>query len=471
MSTKSSKLNLFKLIMITLAFIMSIRNLPMLAETGWNQVFFMILAAILFLIPNALLSAELATGWPKAGGVYEWIRLAFSDRCAFIAAWMLWVQMFFGMVMIGSFIAAMIAFIFDPALANNNLYIAAMIIIMYWFVTILNLRGLKSGSMISSVGYIVGVLIPFILILGFGLAYYLGNSPVEITAFSWKEAIPDFSKLSNLTIFVGIIFIYAGVEVSSVHANEVDNVRKNYPLAMFIAALVLIILNVLGAFSIELAIPPYRINLASGIMQTFETFFKAEGVTWLLPVVAFLAAVGAFGQLSTWVLGPSKAMQQVARNGFMPKWWHKTNKNDVPVRFLFVQATMISLVALIYVIVPSVNAGFFMVLILTMVLYGVMYVLMFAAGIKLRYKYPEVKRAYKIPGGKAGIWIVGGIGVLTMVFVIVISMVPPANLKVGSPLFYTAFQLSGLVIFLIIPLIIYARRKPSWKEENNDQKN
>ncbi|MBL7137904.1 MAG: hypothetical protein ISS17_03930 [Bacteroidales bacterium] len=55
--------------MITLAFIMSIRNLPMLAETGWQQVFYMVVAAIIFLIPTALLSAELSTGWPTSGGV------------------------------------------------------------------------------------------------------------------------------------------------------------------------------------------------------------------------------------------------------------------------------------------------------------------------------------------------------------------------------------------------------------------
>lgn len=471
MNAKTSQLNLFKLIMVTLAFIMSIRNLPMLAETGWLQVFYMVLAAVVFLIPNALLSAELATGWPKAGGVYEWIRLAFGERCGFIGAWMLWVQMFFGMVMIGSFIAAMFAYIIDPSLAENNYYIAGVIIAIYWIVTLLNLRGLKSGSIISSVGFIVGVLIPFILILIFGLAYFIGNNPIELPPFSWDKAIPDFSNLGNLTFFVGIIFIYAGVEVSSVHANEVNNVRRNYPLAMFIAALLLIVLNVFGAFAIEISEPRNEINLAAGIMQTFKKFFVIEGVTWLLPIIAFMAAIGAFGQLSTWVLGPSKAMQQVAKNGYMPPWWQKSNKEGVPVRFLFVQASVISLVALIYVIVPSVNAGFFMVLILTMVLYAVMYVMMFAAGIKLRYKYPDVKRAYKVPGGNIGMWIVGGIGVIAMVFVIIISMFPPSSLAVGSPLFYVLFQLLGLLVFLIIPIIIYARRKPSWKSQENKDEN
>ncbi len=469
MSKKATTLNLFKLIMITLAFIMSIRNLPLLAETGWQQIFYMVLAALVFLIPVALLSAELATGWPKAGGVYQWIKLAFGDRYAFIGAWMLWVQMFFGMVMIGSFIAAMIAYIFDPALATNNLYIAIVIIVIYWIATLINFKGLRSGSIISSVGFIVGVLIPFALILIFGVAYFMGNNPIQLPAFSWDEAIPDFSTLGNLGLFAGFIFVYAGVEVSSVHANQVNNVRKNYPLAMLIAAILLISLNVLGAFAIEISEPRNDINLAAGIMQAFTKILEAEGFSWLKPVMAFMIAVGAFGQLSTWVLGPSKAMLQVAKNGYMPKWWHKTNEEGVPVRFLLVQASVITLVALVYVVVPSVNAGFFMMLILTTILYAVMYILMYASGIKLRYKYPDVKRAYTIPGGKFGIWLVAGVGLIAMVFTIIISIIPPEKLSVGSPTFYVAFMIIGLIVFLSIPLIIYAKRKPSWKAEDADK--
>ena len=463
MASASRKLTLFKLVMITLAFIMSIRNLPMLAETGWTQIFYMIVAAILFLIPTSLISAELATGWPSAGGVYKWIQLAFGDRAAFLGAWMLWVQMFFGMVMIGSFIAAMLAFTFMPDLASNNIYIAAVTIIIYWVATLLNLKGLKSGSLISSIGFIVGVLIPFILILGFGLTYFLSRGPGNLPAFSLGALLPDFSSIGNLAFFVGIIFLYSGMEVSSVHANEVENPRKNYPMAMLIAVILIMTLNIFGAFAIEVAQPASSISLASGIMQTFSVFFNQQNVSWLIPIVAFMAAVGAFGQLSTWVLGPSTAMLQVARNGFMPPWWQKSNSAGVPIRFVLVQATMVSLVALIYVIVPAVNAGFFMVLILTMVLYAVMYLLLFAAGIRLRYKYPDVKRTYRVPGGNTGMWITGGVGFLTMIFVMVISFFPPSVLQVGSPLFYVLFMVMGLVIFTSLPMIIYACRKPGWK--------
>ncbi len=463
-SNSAPKLNLFKLVMITLAFIMSIRNLPMLAETGWAQIFYMVVAAVIFLIPTALISAELATGWPSAGGVYNWIRLAFGDRAAFVGVWMLWVQMFFGMVMIGSFIAAMLAFIFKPELANNNIYIASVTIAIYWVATLLNLKGLKFGSLISSAGFLIGVLIPFTLILGFGLAYFMGSNPIQLPEFSWSQALPNFSNISNLAFFVGIIFLYSGMEVSSVHANEVHNPQRNYPLAMLIAVVFIMILNIFGAFAIEIAEPKGSINLASGIMQTFTVFFTDQKVAWLIPIVAAMAAFGAFGQLSTWVLGPSTAMLQVAKNGFMPKWWQKTNRAGVPIRFVLVQATMVSLVALIYVVVPAVNAGFFMVLILTTVLYAVMYLLLFASAIKLRYSYPDVKRTYTVPGGNFGMWVIAGLGFLAMLFVIVISFFPPANLQIGSPLFYVLFIAFGLLIFLTLPLLIYARKKPEWKE-------
>jgi amino acid transporter len=118
------------------------------------------------------------------------------------------------------------------------------------------------------------------------------------------------------------------------------------------------------------------------------------------------------------------------------------------------------------VIVPAINTGFFMILILTTTLYAVMYILMFASGIKLRYKYPDVKRAYKVPGGNFGMWVLASVGLLTMLFVILISFFPPANLAIGSPVFYTLFQVIGLLVFILIPIIIYAFRKPSWKTKN-----
>ncbi|NQE46402.1 hypothetical protein C5S31_10310 [ANME-1 cluster archaeon GoMg2] len=68
------RINVFTLIMITAAFVASVRNRPMMAETGLNMIFCALIAALLFLISTALVSAELATGWSQQGGVYVWVK-------------------------------------------------------------------------------------------------------------------------------------------------------------------------------------------------------------------------------------------------------------------------------------------------------------------------------------------------------------------------------------------------------------
>ena len=90
MARKSHKMSLFTLIMISSAFTVSIRNLPTEAETGLHMIFFALIAAIGFFIPVALVSAELATGWPKQGGIYVWVKEAFGDRCGFVSIWLQW---------------------------------------------------------------------------------------------------------------------------------------------------------------------------------------------------------------------------------------------------------------------------------------------------------------------------------------------------------------------------------------------
>ena len=78
-------LNVFVLAMLSLAVVISLRNLPLTAEYGLSSIFFYLIAAVCFMLPYALVSAELASGWPKAGGVYIWVREALGDRWGFFA--------------------------------------------------------------------------------------------------------------------------------------------------------------------------------------------------------------------------------------------------------------------------------------------------------------------------------------------------------------------------------------------------
>ena len=147
----------------------------------------------------------------------------------------------------------------------------------------------------------------------------------------------------------------------------------------------------------------------------------------------------------------------------------KTNKHGVQVGILMIQAIVVTILSIFFVIMPSVQTAYQIISQLTIILYLIMYMLMFAAGIYLRYKEPQVKRTFRIPGGNAGMWIVGGIGLLGALAAFLVSFIPPSQIPTGSPAFYVIVLILGALIFSGIPFLIYAMRKPSWKNAINSK--
>ena len=62
-NSSPAKIGVFSFVMITAAVVMSVRTLPMTAQPGMMTIFLTLAAAICFMIPTALVSAELATAW------------------------------------------------------------------------------------------------------------------------------------------------------------------------------------------------------------------------------------------------------------------------------------------------------------------------------------------------------------------------------------------------------------------------
>ena len=154
-------------ILITSAVLISIRTFPLQALVGWQTIAFNAIAIILYLIPASLVSAELATGWPEEGGVYVWVKEAFGERCGFMAIWLQWFQMTIGFIGILTFIAGTAAYLYDPTLADSKIFIFAVIVVVWWGATLLNLRGLKTYARWTTLFVILGAFVPMVaLIIG-----------------------------------------------------------------------------------------------------------------------------------------------------------------------------------------------------------------------------------------------------------------------------------------------------------------
>ena len=195
------KISIFTLIMITGAMIVSARNLPMMAETGLQMIFFMAIAALCFFVPIALVAAELATGWPKQGGVYSWVKEAFGERWGFVAIWLQWSMMTFFMLTVLYFIGGSLAFIFKPELAQNRFFLILVILIVYWGATLLNLRGMKASGLISTVCLISGVILPMALIIGLGIIYLIRGNPVHLDlSLTTGNLFPRLNNIGNIVM-------------------------------------------------------------------------------------------------------------------------------------------------------------------------------------------------------------------------------------------------------------------------------
>ena len=456
-------MNLFTLLWVTAAFNVSIRNLGIFATTQMHMIFFAIVTLVIFYLPIAMVTAEMATTFPKMGGIAVWVKNAFGKKIGLLAIWLQWTYMNIAMIAMLYFISASLSFVFAPELVHNKAYLITMNLILIWLFTFINLKGLKLSTKISMTFFIIGILIPAILIIALGIIYVIQAKPIQVdTAFKVKNYLPDF-HITTLVILVGFMRAFGGIEGSAVHANSVDNPKKNYPLAIFFAVSVGFIINVLGSMSLAFVIPQKDISLIGGLMNAFSIYFIKYNLKYLIPLLGLLVAIGQMGGFSTWLAGPVKGLLETAKEGELPPFFQKVNKNSMPSNLMLIQAIVISISSSTFLLIStSINMSFWISVALSMMIYVSMYFLMILSCLYLRYKKPDIQRVYKIPFKNFGLWFVTIIGMMTMVFAFVMALIPPSQLEKEVSLKYFLILIISITVIYVIPFFIHRLKKDSW---------
>jgi len=449
--------------MINIVAIASLRDLPQMATYGVGSIFFYVLAALTFFVPVSLVAAELATAWPERGGVYVWVREAFGKRWGFVAVFLQWSQNLCWFPVVLTFGAASLAFAAAPErsaeLAESKAFIVTVVLVAYWASVFLNFRGLSSSSLVSVLGAFSGVVIPGILLVGLaGLGIFEGV-PSRLLE-NGDRFIPDLGEFSNITFAVSVLLAFAGMEMTAAHAGEVRSPERNYPLAILLAAGVILSVFILGALSIATTLSPNQYHLQSGVTEALQTMLGRYGLEEVARLVALGMALGVFGSVNAWVVGPSKGILASAEDAALPASLHRVNRNNVPTRILLVQGGVVSLICIAFTAQPTVASAYFMISVLTIQMYLCMYLIMFAAAWRLRRLHPERSGSFRVPGGRAGLLVVCGVGGVSSLFAIALGFVPPAQLA-GSGIDRTAFVLFlgvGLVSAILLPFWIFHHR-------------
>jgi len=449
-------LGVFSLVMINVIAVDNLRSLTAGAEYGFALVFFYLLAALLFFIPSILVSAELATGWPTTGGVYVWVREAFGQRFGFLTIWLQWIYNVVWYPTIFTFIAGIFAYLISPSLANNKIFMLTVILSSYWGLTLLNCLGLKVSNLMSTLGAILGTIFPMILIAFLGFAWIYSGKHSQIQ-FTLHDFFPNLTHLNNLAFLTNILFGLMGMEMSAVHAGDVKNPERNYPRALFISTVIILATLVFACLAITIVVPGKELNLVSGLMDAFGIFFTAYHMNWFIPVIAVLIILGSLSGAAVWIIGPTRGLLVASQEGDLPRFLKKRNKKNMPVGILLTQGLIVTVLCTVFLIMPSVNSSYWVLSNLTAQLALLFYILMFAAAICLRYKHTHVKRAFKIPGGLVGIWLVSGVGILTCIGAIILGFLPPTQVAIGRVATYETILIVGIIVCCLPPFILYAK--------------
>jgi glutamate:GABA antiporter len=449
---RTARLGVLAIAMINVASIVSARNLPVMAEYGWSMLVLFALSIAVFLLPIAMVAAELGTGWPRDGGVFAWVREAFGGRAGFLAVWCDYAENVAWFPTVLSFIAASLAYAIDPALATDKRYLVVVMLVVFWATTAAALRGVRASAVIGAVGTVAGSILPAVLVVLLGAAYLLRGDPSRIP-FSPGALVPDL-QLDNLAFLGGIILLFTGMEMAGFHARETRDPGRTVPRAIALAVTITVLFSVLGSLFMAFVLPQREISLVSGTMELFSSVLDSFSLGWLVAPLALLVALGGVAHLTPWILGPAKGVAAVAQQGLAPERFGRTNRADVPVPLLVAQGVGGSVFALLFLLVPSVSTSYWMLSAVTAQIIVVMYALMFAAVIRLRHTQPDTPRPYRIPGGLPGVWLVGGVGLLGCLVSFVLGFVPPSQLKTGDPVVYVLLLAAAILVLSAPPFVL-----------------
>lgn len=469
---KTVKLGVFTLAIMNVTAVVSLRGLPAEAIYGVSSAFYYLFAAIVFLIPTALVAAELAAMFQdKQGGVFRWVGEAYGKKIGFLAIFLQWVESTIWYPTVLTFGAVSLAFIgmndaHDMALASNRFYTLAVVLIIYWAATFISLKGMGWVGKVSKIGGLVGTIIPAGLLVLLAIIYLStgGQSQMDFSG----NFFPDLSHFDNLVLAASIFLFYAGMEMGGIHVKDVENPSKNYPKAVFIGSAITVLIFILGTFSLGIIIPEKDINLTQSLLVGFDNYFRYIHASWLGPVIAVALAFGVLAGVLTWVAGPSKGIYSVGKAGYLPPFFQKANSKGVQKNILYLQGGAVTILSLLFVVMPSVQSFYQILSQLTVLLYLIMYLLMFSSAIYLRYILKKADRPFRI--GKKGnglMWFVGGLGFCGSLLAFVLSFIPPGQIEVGSNAVWYTVLFLGCIIVVAAPFIIYARRKPSWVDPNS----
>lgn len=463
----SEKISVMALVLLITGAIDSIRNLPMTALFGAKLIFFFVFASIVFLIPVALVAAELSTTWSEEeGGVYSWVRHALGESMAFITIWLQWINTMVWYPSILLFIAGTLAYLIHPSLAEHKVYLILVTLSVFWSLTLLGLKGLHASARFAGFCAIVGMIIPMALLIGLAFLWLIQGHPLAID-LSPSQWLPHWHESQSWASLTAIVTSFLGMELAAVHVRNVNDPQRQFPRAMLLSVLLILITMIFGSLAVAFVLPQKDMSLLQGVVQAFSPFLETYHLHACLPLIVVMLLLGSLGGMVNWIISPTKGLLLAATHGFLPKKLYQLNQHGVASRVLLLQAVLVTFLCGGYILLPSVNAIYWLFTALSTELYVLMYVFMFIAAIRIKHRYADKPRPFAIPGGALGYYATCTLGLIGCVMSLIVGFFPPETaIQLGGAHHFRVIFISGIILMLLPAffLLILKKRRNKLEE-------
>lgn len=279
-------------------------------------------------LTGALTFGELGSLFPKAGGIYVFLKEAYGGWLGFLYGWAYLLIITSGSIAVLSLAFAYYLSFFIPMNETGKIVASIIVIIT---VTTLNVFRAKFGEIFSNI--FTGLKLLGILII-IGCGFIFGSSDL-----SFKDFSIGFGPNSSLSGFgvalVGVLFSYGGWQHASFLAGETKNPSRNVPIAMITGALIVIIIYLLVNVS-------YMLLLPVGTIATSQKV-AAEAISTVLPfggmLVAGIIAISTLGTIGIYTLSAPRIYYAMADDGlFFKKIADVHPKFKTPVNAIIAQS-------------------------------------------------------------------------------------------------------------------------------------
>ncbi|ETY70825.1 amino acid permease [Bifidobacterium moukalabense] len=385
--------------------------------------------------------AEFASMIPVAGSAYTFTYTTVGEIIAWVIGWDLILEMLMAGSVVSKYWGVYLNDFFRLVGWNINTNIAigsfnfdvAPLIIVAFFTTLLVL-GTKIGARVDGALTVLKIaIVLFVVVVGF---FYIKAEnftpfvpPSEPAASSdsgvstamnqplWQWATgmtPSIYGVAGIISGAALVFFaFLGFDVVATTSEEAINPKRNVPLGIGVGMGLIIVLYTLVAI-VTTGMVSYK-DLAKQSSPSLATAFEMVGANWAAKIISFGIVIGLATVVMVLLLGLTRVVFAMSRDGLLPRGLSHTGKHGTPVRLQVIVGAVMALIAAcsnVDVLADMVNIGTLSAFTLVAISVPIM-----------RRKRPDLKRTFRMPGNPwvpilialANVWLMLNLSVLTWI--------------------------------------------------------